>query len=163
MNKFPKFPNKMNESFIDWYEDVLCILALSEWNAVYDSTTNNIYETTMSNNSKISEHLYSALRLALHGEAGSIMKSNKYKFKNLGIEFLQSMKPIFHPKWPPLLHNSKMVAFLEYFRKPGTSVDTYANEFKCRLCNLQYNGISIPPKSVKNSFMQGLGSEFIPI
>ena len=73
------------------------------------------------------------------------------------------MKPIFHPKWPPSTHNSKLVEFLEYFCKPNMSIYVYANQFKCLLHDLQYNGITITPDTAKNSFMQGLGAEFIAI
>ena len=90
-NRLPKFSAKANETFIDWYDDVLCILSLSEWENIYDTTTNDIHTTTTTTNAQLSEHLYTSLRLALQGEAGSVMKSNKHKFRNKGIEYLQSM------------------------------------------------------------------------
>ena len=162
-NRFPKFSAKENEIFLDWYDDILCILALSEWSALYDSTTNDICDITTETNIQISEHLYTSLRLALQGEAGSIMKSNEHKYRNKGIEYLQSMKPIFHPQWPPSTHNTKLVAFYNNFRNPTTSIDKYANQFKRLLRDLRYNGITINPESAKHTFLQGLGSEFITI
>jgi deoxyuridine 5'-triphosphate nucleotidohydrolase len=162
-SKLPRFSAKENEIFIDWYDDVLCILSLSEWKDIYNAETNDIKEKTSDDNKQLSEHLYSSLRLALNGEAGSIMKGNEHKFRNQGIEFLQSMKPIFHPKWPASNHNTKMIEFFQYFRPSTTSVDTYANKFKRLLRDLRYNGVTVAPEQAKHSFIQGLGSEFIPI
>ena len=73
-NKLPRFANKQGETFMDWYDDVLCILSLSEWKGVYDQNTNDIVPATTVDNSKLSEHLYTALRMSLYGDAGSIMK-----------------------------------------------------------------------------------------
>ena len=56
-NKLPKFANKPNESFIDWYEDDLCILTLSKWSDLYDAANNDIYSTTTDYNHRLSEHL----------------------------------------------------------------------------------------------------------
>jgi deoxyuridine 5'-triphosphate nucleotidohydrolase len=162
-SKLPRFSAKENEIFIDWYDDVLCILSLSEWKDIYNSETNDIKETTNSTNQQLSEHLYTSLRLALHGEAGSIMKGNEHKFRNKGIEFLQSMKPIFHPKWPASNQNTKMIEFFQFFRASSVTIDTYANQFKRLLRDLHYNGVTIAPQQAKHSFIQGLGSEFIPI
>ena len=162
-NRFPKFAAKENEIFIDWYDDLLCILSLSEWGPIYNTITNDIKDTTTDDNKQLSEHLYTSLRLALHGEAGSIMKSNEHKYRNHGLEYLQSMKPIFHPKWPPSTHNTKLVAFYSTFRAPTTSIDTFANTFKRLMRDLHYNGITISPESAKHTFLQGLGSEFITI
>ena len=162
-NRLPKFSAKENEIFLDWYDDVLCILALSEWSAIYDKSTNDIHNTTTDPTKLLSEHLYTSLRLALQGEAGSIMKSNEHKYRNQGIEYLQSMKPIFHPKWPPSTHNTKLVHFYSHYLTPTTSIDTFANKFKRLLRDLRYNGITISSESAKHTFLQGLGSEFIPI
>ena len=162
-NKFPKFGNKSNENFMDWYDDVLCVLALSEWKEIYDSSLNDICACTTPSNESLSEHLYMSLRIALTDDAGSIMKNNRDTYRNKGIEFLHSMHPIFNPKWPTILHSSKLTAFCNLFRKPDETIDDFANNFKRSLRELRYNDIVIPPSTAKHSFLQGLGSEFIPI
>ena len=45
-NRLPKFHAKSDESFPDWYEDVLSILALKEWSPLFDKSTNDVYTTT---------------------------------------------------------------------------------------------------------------------
>ena len=162
-NKLPKFSAKDNEVFIDWYDDVLCILALDEWSHIYDSSTNDLCLATTTANAKLSEHLYTAIRLALQGKAGSVMKGYEHRFRNRGVELLHQMKPIFHPKWPTSLHNEKQIAFFQYFRLPTVSIDEYSNKFKHLLYNLRYNGITITTESAKHAFIQGLGAEFISI
>ena len=162
-NKLPKFHNKQQESFIDWYEDVLCILSLSEWEGIYDPTLNDITATTTPSNAALSEHLYTSLRLALQGDAGRIMKTNENKFRQMGVEYLHSMKPIFDPKWPETLHAKKLSTFCEFYRTPTTSIDQYSTQFKQSLRALRYNNIIISPTTAKHTFLQGLGSEFISI
>ena len=110
-NKLPRYSNKQTESLDNWYNDILCILALSEWKGVYDRTTNDIVPATTASNKFLSEHLYMSLHLALHGDAGLTMKNNENKFRNMGIEFLYSMKPIFNPKWPVALQATKLAEF----------------------------------------------------
>ena len=84
-NKFPKFHGKAKESFSDWNEDTLSILALSEWSSIYDTTSNDIIKATTDDTKLLSEHLYSALRQALQGNAGTTMKSNEVLYRNKGI------------------------------------------------------------------------------
>ena len=38
-NRLPKFGAKSGENFADWYEDVLSILALKEWDGIYNTKT----------------------------------------------------------------------------------------------------------------------------
>ena len=42
-------------------------------------------------------------------------------------------------------------------------MDKYAKKFKRYLRDLRYNKIDVKESTVKNKFMQGIGSEFIPI
>ena len=162
-NKLPKFHNKQHESFNDWYDDVLCILALSEWSGIYDNTLNDVVTATDDMNETLSEHLYTSLRLCLQGDAGTIMKTNENKFRKRGIEYLHSMKPIFNPQWPATLHAKKLAEFCELYRKPNMTIDQFATKFKRSLRQLRYNDIQISPTTAKHTFLQGLGSEFIPI
>ena len=162
-NKFPKFSNQNNESFNDWYDDIMCILSLSEWKGIYDTTMNDIVSTTTAANESLSEHLYTSLRLSLQGDAANTMKSNENKFRQKGIEFLQSMKPIFDPKWPITIHAKKLASFCEFYRTSSTTIDQFATQFKRQLRQLRYNNITISPTTAKHTFLQGLGSEFISI
>ncbi len=127
-NKLPKFHNKPDDDFLDWYGDVLAILALSEWKDIYDTSTDDVQLTTTSTNASLSEHLYSSLRLALQeGNAGLTMKSDAELYRNKGCEFLRAMKPIFHSKWAPADHSLKLTNFYSMFCSPTESVNEYAN------------------------------------
>ena len=91
------------------------------------------------------------------------MKTNENKFRKRGIEYLHSMKPIFNPQWPATLHAKKLAEFCELYRKPNMTIDQFATKFKRSLRQLRYNDIQISPTTAKHTFLQGLGSEFIPI
>ena len=80
------------------------------------------------------------------------MKGHKHKYRNLGIEYLHAMKPIFHPKWPTATQPQKMVEFLQHFRTPDQSIDQYANSFKRKLCELRYNSLTITDETAKETW-----------
>ena len=107
--------------------------------------------------------MYTSLRLALKGDAALIIKRNEAKYRNKGIEYLHSMKPIFDPKWPTAQHSQKVIEFYSFFRPPIESVDTYAHKFKSKIRALRYNNIPLSAEQAKHAFIQGLGAEFIPI
>ena len=81
-----------------WHNDLLCILALAEWDPLYNRSTNDFVSSTNTTNKKLSKHLHTGLHLALNGSAGKIMKAHEHRFQYEGIEFLHAMKPIFYPK-----------------------------------------------------------------
>ena len=163
ISRLPKFSNKSTEDFVDWYDDVLSILCHSEWKNIYDKTILDIIPTTTLSTSKISEHLYTALRLSLQGDAGLLMKSSAHRYRNLGIEYLHAMKPIFHPKWAPSEVSTKISAFYAHFRQPTATIDQYASHFKRMVRELAYNNVSLPPSQMSQQFIQGLGPEFMTI
>ena len=162
-NRFTKFSNKPNESFIDWYDDLLSLLALSEWKGIYDHDTHDAHTTTTPSNAHLSEHLYSSLRIALTGAAGSTIKSNEHLYRNKGLEFLHSLKPIFHPKWTSTEFSTKMSDFYRFVRSDQMTIDEYTNQFRRQIRELQYNGVTTNPKTAAQQYINGLGSEFIPI
>ena len=61
---------------------------------MYERSLNDICANTTPENEALSEHLYMSLRLALVGDAGTIMKNNRDTFRNKGIEFLHAMHAI---------------------------------------------------------------------
>ena len=91
------------------------------------------------------------------------MKSNANIHRNKGLEYLHSMKPIFHEKWAPANHGLKMTEFYNFFRPSDMSIATYTNKFRRQLRELSYNGVNISPDSASKQYILGLGSEFIPI
>ena len=163
VNRFPKFSNSSSYPFIDWYDDVRAILASSEWNKIYDKANNDAHTTTTDENSQLSEHLYSALRLALTSSAGQQVKSNEELHRNRGLEYLHSLKPIFHPKWAPAEHSAKMTEFYTAFRLENESIDEYTNKFRRMIRELTYNGVQISAASKAHQYLNGLGPEFIAI
>lgn len=56
-----------------------------------------------------------------------------------------------------------MIEFYQYFCHPDVSINQFANKFKQKLRDLQYNVISLQPAAIRNTFMMGFGAEFIPI
>ena len=91
------------------------------------------------------------------------MKSNKLLYRNRGLEYLHSMKDIFHAKWADTKHGTKITEFYQYFRAPSITINEYSTNFRRQLRELKYNGVSISPDAAAKRYIIGLGSEFIPI
>ena len=159
---FPKFGNT-NDDFIKWYHDILSIVSLSEWEGIYDHKLRKVVNNTTPSNSIISEHFYRALRLAFKGYAATTMDGHSSSLQSLGIEFFNKSLQVFNPKWPPSLHNTKMVEFYSLFRPPTDTIDTYSATFKRWVSQLDYNDIHLTTNQLATQFINGLGADFTTI
>ena len=79
---FPKFQGNPHEDFIKWYNDILAIVSLSEWEGVYDKSTRKVVPYTTTINATISEHFHRALRLAFKGKAATTMDGHSANQNN---------------------------------------------------------------------------------
>jgi len=154
---WPKFAGD-SKKFRSWYLAIMAQISLSPWTELYDSTRNDIVQTT--NNAALNGKLYSKLLLALEGSALQSAVSKKYLRAN-GVSLLQDLVQTYKPKNVPEVIALKTGEFWSNTRRHSNeSIDAYFNRFHELLDDLSDAEEPIPLRSAIRHFIFTLGSDF---
>ncbi len=158
--EWPKFSGD-SKKFRSWYLAIMTQLSITPWRDLYDSSRNDIVESTTNNT--LNEKLYYKLVLALEGLALQHVVSRKHLRAN-GLAVLQDLVHTYKPKNIPEVIAAKTAEFWGTMkRSPSETVDTYFNRFQELLDDLADADEPISTKSAIRQFLFTLGPEFEPI
>jgi hypothetical protein len=140
---------------------IMAQLPLSPWKNLYDSTTNDVVESTSED--VLNGKLYSKLLLSLEGQALQDVITRTHLRTN-GVALLHELSQTYKPKNIPEVIAAKTGEFWSRLkRKPTETVDAYYNRFHELLEDISGAEDTILTKSAMCHFIFTLGSEFKPI
>jgi len=154
---WPKFAGD-GKKFRSWYLAVMAQLSLPPWLELYDSTKNDIVDST--GNVSLNGKLYSKLLLSLEGSALQSIVAKKHLRAN-GLALLRDLVQTYKPRNVPEIIALKTGEFWSNTKRyPSESIDAYFNRFHELLDDLSDAEEPVPIKSAIRHFIFTLGPEF---
>jgi hypothetical protein len=155
--EWPKFSGDAKK-FRAWYLGITSQLSLPPWLELYDSSKNDVVEST--SNNTLNGKLYSKIVLALEGQAYKNFISRKHLRAN-GLLLLQELVQTYKPRNVPEIIAAKTVEFWGSMkRQPSESIDSYYDRFHELLEDLEEADEPIAQKAAIRQFIFTLGPEF---
>jgi hypothetical protein len=157
---WPKFSGE-TKTFRSWYLAILAQLSISPWLELYDTSINDVVQTT--NNSTLNGKLYAKLLTCLESQVLQHMVSRKH-IRGNGLFLLKELVQTYKPRNVPEVVAAKTGEFWSHTKRaPHETVDAYYNRFHDLLDDLTDADEPISTKAAIRHFIFTLGAEFAPI
>lgn len=161
-SKFPSLSEKNCNptQFRDWYNKIISILATDEWKDLYNTSTQDVIPDGHTKPS-LNNHFYSALLLALKDSVEQFIQGMPHLCGD-GVGVLLALRAAYKGRLTNIEIMQLQGQLLGglHFRGRNETVEQFASRTLQISNDLQEHGIYIPPTSLKNSFISGLGPDF---
>ena len=161
-SKFPSLSDKncSPTQFRDWYNNIISILTTDEWSALYDAATQDVIPNEHIK-PVLNNHFYSALLLCLKDSVEQYIQGMTH-LRGDGVAVLLALKTAYKGRLTniELMQLQGKLLGGTHFRGRNETVDQFASRTLQISTDLMEHGIHIPPTTLKNSFISGLGPDF---